>query len=83
MAKLTNEEVQTLQAKREIHRAIESWMELFTYLMGLVDKDSQQYVDENVRERLKIDDSIKLRVELDRGIVEPLEDTVVPIKAED
>lgn len=83
MAKLTNEEVQTLQAKREIHRALESWMELFTYLIGLVEKDSQQFVDENVRKRLKIDESTKLQVELDSGTIEPIEQTVVPIKADD
>lgn len=67
---LTQEEVQTLSAKREVANAIHSWQSLFTYLESLVESDSQKFVDTVVKPRLNIDVKQTVELSLQKGTIE-------------
>jgi hypothetical protein len=65
--KLTDKERDVLEAKRQVVLALDSWSHLIGYLKSLVEADSQNYVDKNVRKRLKLDKKTKLAIDMIKG----------------
>jgi len=52
--KLTEVEQKHLRTISSISGTLSSWANTYEYLIGLVDKDRQKYVDDNVRVRLDL-----------------------------
>lgn len=75
--KLEEKEQKHLLTVGNIVGALNSWANTLEYLIGLVEKDRQNYVDKNVRSRFNLksreDGKADIHIDAERGIIEEIE----------